>query len=361
MHPHARYLMLLVAAAGVVFPTAHLPASEQAGGPRPTLLDSSALPSPAAADSLATNGSVAPSPATANVSFTEYWDGRGPEDYVGAEIGVIGLVRQKPNSQILAFDRSFNVLLDANELQGDMQFGLSTKVNLYQVSTALGGTDLQLGYWGINSMDATRTLSADQVRTIFFQRTTADVLTTMNYIYSSNLYSGEANLRMRNSARLRPIVGVRYLKLEDTFDQFNFQSTGTIGFSSLTNNSLIGGQLGLEGTLLRYRSWDWFANGRYGAMHNRVEGSAQAALAGSPLTKNYSDSSYCSLVEGETGLAFQFVQGLQFRAAYQALYASDIATGVDQSGAIDILGLPDQVVFDSRFWQGVSLNAVFSF
>ena len=325
---------------------AHAQATQVSAAPGADLLTTSAIPSSNYPD----------------VSDFGRWTQRGPADYIGAEIGLVGLVRQKPNGQVIATNQDDDVILNADELQGDMQFGLATKLDIYQVSNAFNGTDLQLGYWGINSMDATRTLTANQVKTNFFQGTTAGPpIQRFNYIYSSNLYSGEANLRLNNIQRLRPLVGMRYLKLEDTFDQFEFISNGTSGFYSLTNNSLFGAQLGLEATVLRYRSWDWFAIGKYGAMHNRVEGSAMAALGGGDAVKNYDGSNFCSLVDGQTGVVFRFVDQLQFRIAYQALYCSDIASGIDQSEAIAFVGTPDQVVFDSRFWQGVSLSATFSF
>lgn len=312
------------------------------------LLDVSALPPP-------DNSSI-------STLIAEDWTQRRTGDYVGAELGVVGLVRQKPNSQVLATDKFNQVLLNADELQGDMQFGVVAKVDLYQVANAFGGTDLQLGYWGINSLDATRTVtSPDEVRTSFFGGTTSDPIFAYNYNYSSNLYSGEANFRLYHAQRLRPLIGIRYLKLEDTFNQVEFTSSGTAGFFSLTNNSLFGAQLGLEATLLRYRSWDWFAVGKYGAMHNSVECSALAAPGGVDTTRNFDGSSYCSLVDGQTGLIFRFVDALHFRAAYQALYCSDIATGVDQSGSIDFFSSSNQIFFDSRFWQGVSLSATVSF
>lgn len=323
--------------------------SVPSAGQETTVLNSSALPEPQI------------------VAGGEYplivpWVPRGPADYFGVELGVIGLVRQKPTNQIIATNQSNQVLLNADELQGDMQFGLAAKIDVYQISNSFGGTDLQLGYFGINSLDATRSVADQEVHTRFFLNTTANPITSYNYIYSSNLYSGEANFRLWNTQRFRPLVGMRYLKLEDTFDQFDFvDGGGTLGFYSLTNNSLFGAQFGLEGTILRYRSWDWYAIGKYGAMHNRVEGSAMAAVGSTDAVKNYDGTNFSSLVDVQTGLIYRYVEQLQFRAAYQALYASDVASGIDQSGGIDFFGTPDQVIFDSRFWQGVSLSATISF
>ena len=345
MQPIARCL-LFTSLCTILWPSLAHAQSTDGGAPGSDLLTTSAIPS-----------SEYP-----GVSDFGRWTQRGPTDYIGAEIGVVGLVRQKPNGQVIATNQSNQPILNADELQGDMQFGLAAKIDIYQVSNAFNGTDLQLGYWGINSLDATRTLTADQVKTRFFRGTTAGPpIQTFNYIYSTNLYSGEANLRLNNIQRIRPLVGMRYLKLEDTFNQFEFTSTGTTGFYSLTNNSLYGAQLGLEATILSYRNWDWFAIGKYGAMHNQVEGSARVALDSGDAVKNYDGSDFCSLVDFQTGVVYRFVDQLQFRAAYQALYCSDIASGIDQSGAMFFLDTSDQIAFDSRFWQGVSLSATFSF
>lgn len=343
MHPFARSLLFTSLLCLIVNPLAQ---AQLEPAETSSLLETSALPNPddSASGYLPQGG----------------WTQRGLADYVGGELGVVGLVREKPNSQVIATDQDSNVLLDADELQGDMQFGVCAKLDIYQITNAFGGTDLQLGYWGINSMDATRTVTAQAVDTNFFMGTGSGI-TTFNYIYSSNLYSGEANFRLANTRRFRPLIGMRYLKLEDTFDQFDFSNGGRLGYFSLTNNSLFGAQLGLEATLLRFRSWDWFAVGKYGAMHNRVEGTATADAGSGNDFKNYDGSSYCSLIDGQTGLIFRYVDALHFKAAYQALYCSDVASGIDQSGAINFFGTPDEVVFDSRFWHGVSLTATVSF
>lgn len=345
MHPIARCL-LFTSLCTILLPSlAHAQAISPDGALGPNLLTASAIPN-------------APYP---DVSQFGRWTQRGPNDDVGGEIGVLGLVRQKPNGQVIATNQDGDVILNADQLQGDMQFGLTAKIEIYQISNAFGGTDLQFGYWGINSLDATRTLKDDEIYTSFFMGTTVDPVQRWNYIYSSNLYSGEANLRLYSTARFRPLVGMRYFKVEDTFNQFEFVDGGTNGYYSLTNNNLFGAQFGFEATIWRYRSWDWFAVGKYGAMHNRVEGSAEAADAVGDATKNYEGSTFSSLVDGQTGIIFRFVDQLHFRAAYQALYCDKIASGIDQSAAVNFFGTPDHVVFDSRFWHGVSLSATFSF
>ncbi len=90
--------------------------------------------------------------------------------------------------------------------------------------------------------------------------------------YSTNLYSGEANLRFGSRNQIRPIAGIRYFKLEDTYDVFESSSGKRTVFSSLTNNSLFGGQLGLESDLRHSRRLNLYGFGKVAAMHNEVEG-----------------------------------------------------------------------------------------
>ncbi len=108
-----------------------------------------------------------------------------------------------------------NELLNARQFQGDMQFGFNARLDFYRLWNALGGTDLQLGYFGINSMDSTATVNAAQVLPIFFNSVPVTPSGTSSFIYSTKLYSGEANLRFFTGKRFPTIVGLRYLKQED--------------------------------------------------------------------------------------------------------------------------------------------------
>lgn len=292
----------------------------------------------------------------------DWWPRHAPIDRVGFELGTMGLMRETPDDQILAIDENFNELLNANELQGSMQFGLRALVDVYQVSRLMGGTDLQFGYFGINSLDATRTLLAQEVSPVFFNSVPVNPLTSSNLIYSTNIYSGEANLRFRNSRRIQPLAGLRFLKVEDTFDAFDFTGSGRLGGFSLTNNTMFGGHFGGQATLLRIRNFDWFAAGKYGVLNNDVEGSAEAAdISGNNVVKNFNDSITSSLVDAETGLIYDFVGGLRFKVSYQYLFASKVATGLDQNESVRLLSPGESVRFNSQLWQGLNLSALFSF
>ena len=285
-------------------------------------------------------------------------DDRTRMERVVVDVGTIGLVREVPDSQVLALDENGVPLLNANSLQGSMQFGFKAMLDVRNVRPWFGGTDLQLGYFGINSLDAGATVNAQEVNSIFFQVFPLNPPTSFNFNYSSNLYSGEANLRFASNHRVRPITGLRYFKLEDTYDVFQqVGANGRSGFFSLTNNSMFGGQLGLEGDLWQTRRVNLYGFGKVAAMHNEVEGTATAQNG----FRIYSDSSYTTLVDGGVGANIRFAGPLSFKVGYRSLFASDVALGIDQNAALSLANPNGAVQFNSQHWHGLDLAAVFEF
>lgn len=286
-----------------------------------------------------------------------FFSGPSAIDRVVVDIGTIGLTRETPDRQVIAEDENGDPIQNADTLQGSMQFGTKATLDFREVCSWFGGTDLQLGYFGINSLDATSTANASRVRSVFFQAYPLNPPTSADYDYSSNLYSGEANLRFGGRNRVRPIVGLRYFKLEDTYNVLENSSGNRGGFFSLTNNSLFGGQIGLEGDLWRTRRVSLYGFGKVAAMHNEIEGSATASNA----HRDFTDSTYTNLVDAGTGASIHFAGPLSFRVGYRSLFASALALGIDQNGAIPILPGPGSVKFNSQHWHGIDLAAVFQF
>lgn len=293
-----------------------------------------------------------------------YWEGYQLRNYnqpqfdrVVIELGTIGLVREKPDSQVLAFDENLVPIFDADQLQGSMEFGFKAMLDIREVRPWFGGTDLQLGYFGINSLDADETISANEVNAFFFGGIPTNPPTTFDFLYSSNLYSGEANLRFLSRRRVRPLVGLRYFKLEDTYDVTENSGAGRDGFFSLTNNSLIGGQLGMEADFYRSKRLTWYGFGKVAAMHNDVEGTATSRNA----FNNFDDSNYATLVDAGTGASFHFVGPLSFKVGYRSLFVSDLALGIDQNEAVSLFDPTAPVRFNSQHWHGVDFAAVFEF
>lgn len=281
---------------------------------------------------------------------------------MGVQLGVLGLVRERPDSQILADDENINPTLNATELQGSMQVGVNTLVDFYNVHRALGGTDVQFGYFGINSLDAEEQISSGEVILVFCNSYPVNPPPDSTFLYSSNLYSGEANLRSMSRARIRPIAGLRFLKLEDQFDIYHDVSGTKSGGFSKTNNHLFGGQFGAEADVMRFGQTRWYARGKFSTMHNQVDGSARAAdSTGNAVEKYYGDMHFATLVDAGTGLDIGLAGPLTLRVGHRALVAGGVATGLDQSRSINLLATGEKMVFGSQQWHGIDLAAMLCF
>ena len=287
---------------------------------------------------------------------------RVPNTCMGISLGVLGLVREVPDSQVLAVDENYDPILNAREMQGSMQFGFDAQVDFYNLNRALGGTDLQLGYFGINSLDAEEAIVAGEVNSIFFNAVPLDPPATSIFLYSTNLYSGEANLRFMSNSRIRPIVGLRFFKLEDQYDVYEYSNGVRLGGFSKTNNHMFGGQYGAEADVMRLGCARWYANGKFGTLYNQVDGATRAAdSTGTGVEKYYGDRHFSTLVDAGTGLDFGFAGPLSFRVGYRFLMASGLATGMDQNESIHLLSPGQTVVFGSQQWHGINLAANFVF
>lgn len=285
-----------------------------------------------------------------------------PDSCLRTEIGVLGLFREQPDAQALAIDENQQELFNATELQGSMQFGLRVMLDLLHVSNHYGGVEAQVGYFGINSLDAETTITASQVDTIFFNSIPADPSPVGNISYSSNIYSAEANLRFRSDYQLRPLIGFRFFKLEDSFDTF-LHGTGNIsrigGFSK-TNNTMYGGQLGFELDQPLNSYWQIYSLWKLGLMGNDIQGAAEALdVSSNAVVRNYSDSAFSTLFEGGVGL--EVCGPFSLRCGYHVLSASDVALGIDQNAAISLLTPDGTVAFNSQTWHGLNLTCLFEF
>ncbi len=353
-----------IAPASQSWPAPHQVAVYQAGPYQTAPYSSASYPAPTEPNVAMGPANFSPTgPLEIGPVVSEAWGNfRSPANGMGVQLGVLGLVRERPDGQILAYDENIQPILNASELQGSMQFGVNALVDFYNIHRALGGTDLQFGYFGINSLDAVQTIAAGEVISVFFNAIPLEPPAESIFLYSSNLYSGEANLRFMSRARIRPIVGLRFLKFEDQFDIYDYATGIQLGGFSKTNNHLFGGQFGAEADVWRFGQTRWYASGKFATMHNQVDGSARAADGtGNEVEKYYGDQHFATLVDAGTGLDIGLAGPLSLRVGYRALLASGVATGLDQSRSIHLLSAGETVVFGSQQWHGIDLAAMLSF
>jgi hypothetical protein len=245
-----------------------------------------------------------------------------------------------------------------------MRFGLRASLEVYRVSTRWGQTDLLLEYFGVDSIDGGEEVRADAVSSLFFNTVPADPKPQSNLKYSTSIYSGDFNLRFLSDQRFRPILGLRYVVIDETFDAFQ-DGTGNVsrigGFSE-TSNRLFGGQIGAEIDLYRGQVWGIYSSAKLGALQNRIRGSASAKdVSGSSVTKPYGTDRSSMFADSEIGLECRAAAPLCFRVGYQFLWFDRVATGIDQNGSVNLLSPGETVVLSSQQYHGLNFSAAYEF
>jgi len=175
---------------------------------------------------------------------------------VGLEMGGIFLSRAAPDSQDFVFDGSGNVLLNANQLQGDLGSGLDSTLNLFNLFSDHNAVDVQMRFFQATDISATETITASQVVPVFFNSLPATPVGSNDVTYESQIRSFESNLVARTPYRFRFLAGFRFFEVDEIFDVIdtaNSSPSAILGVRSRAENTMAGGQVGVEGTILSNR------------------------------------------------------------------------------------------------------------
>ncbi len=283
---------------------------------------------------------------------------------VGLEMGIISLARETPTSQILAVDPSNNVLLDANQLQGNMGTGLDATLSLLNLFSDHKAVDVQLRFFQAGDMNATEHISSTANTTFFFNSIPASPVIENDVIYESRLRSVEANLVARTPYRLRFLTGFRFFEADerfDIFDSINSSSNSIIGVRSRAENTMAGFQLGTEGTLYSNRLSRIFGSFKWAILNNDFVGTATVAdpTTGSSVQGDAYDSTTSQMLDFQLGGSLNVSRWLSLYAGYQGLVVSDIGLGLEQSRVASVFaGSSNPVSFQDAQYHGFRLTGM---
>lgn len=286
------------------------------------------------------------------------------EPLFGLELGAIWLARSEPASQDLILNEDGDVLLNASELNSDLQSGFRATIDFFNITDAMPGLDVQTRYFGVNDMATSETFSSTEVVPVFYGGVPATPISTVTSEYESDLHSVEYNLRYRSQrfGGIRWITGMRYLDLEEQFD-FDTTDGGAVrrGFFSNARNEMIGVQAGAEWTVWTNGRSRVFTSGKYAVLHNEVEGQGLAANpGGGSLIRNFDDRKASGLFDLEVGGTLSLTSWLGVRVAYQGLFGQDWAMAPDQSNAFSLFNDSGAVAYSDPQWHGLNLSAEFA-
>ncbi len=267
---------------------------------------------------------------------------------------VVVLQRSAPASQAILFDALDNPLLDAADLGSPSQAG--ARINL----TFFDHWDWDFMFDMLVMGDMTSRRSVDPsggVNLYFYQGVAADPVDTA--LFRSDLDSGEFNVRRRLSSMLALLGGVRYVELSE---ELNFNEGGGLGgYTSQSDNRLLGGQLGAEGVLPLWGYGRLFATGKYGIYNNRYNVAAQAESGGVPISIRIRDDMTSYVGEFNAGWEVHTVPCMTLRFGYQALWLTDVALTTDQLNQYSIFNSVGSVRRGHPVYHGGFIGLVFTF
>ena len=279
----------------------------------------------------------------------------------GIDVGAIWLSRQTPNSQNLVFDQNSNVLLNANQLKGSSGVGLDTTLSFFNIFRERP-IDFQMRFFQASDMSAEQTLTATQVVPLFYGAVPVNPTNSNSLLYETQMRSFEANIVYRTPFRIRLLTGFRFFEVDeiyDVVDNVSSSSSTRVGFFSRAENTMAGGQIGAEGTLLSNDNGRVFGSCKWAMLSNDSFGVAQAAnSSGVPIESVASEWLTSQLLDFQLGGSLGLSRCFSIYAGYQGLVASDLGLALQQNRNASVFAGSNPIFTSDSQWHGFKLSLV---
>jgi hypothetical protein len=269
-----------------------------------------------------------------------------------ADLVVLG--RSTPSGGTMLLDGALNPILDASDFGNPSSAG--ARLNL----TFFDQCDWDFMFDALFMADAEEQREVDNsngVTLFFYQGVAADPVNTARF--TTDLDTGEFNVRRRFGPQIALLGGLRYLELSEDLN-FN-NNSGNGGYTSQADNRLFGGQLGAEGVVPLWGYGRLFATGKYGIYNNRFMVAAQAMSGGAPISISVRDDMAAYVGELNVGWEVETVPCMTLRFGYQAYYLTNMALATDQLNQFSIFDASGSVRKGYAAFHGGFGGLVFTF
>ena len=184
------------------------------------------------------------------------------------------------------------------------------------------GVDFQFSYLGSHDFMATQTFTGGVVQDAFFGG--VGTQTELYLMYEAPLDSFEMNFRARQWKRFAPLVGIRFVTLNET--SFQLDVTNSVAGQSSAKNTLVGIQFGGEWLLGRAGKWRLESVLKGGVYYNDMN--IEASALNVDFNRWFSTTAFV----GEASLmaVYEFAPHASFRIGYQGLWLEGTALLFDQ-------------------------------
>ncbi len=289
---------------------------------------------------------------------------------VKLQAGPLGLFRQGNDNITLVTD-SFtpggNKLLNANDLNLGIAPGLDASVwGRYRMF------GLEVRYFGIfewSSSEGPVSSPSGIGAVVHYLNPIGNDIdpNIVNAEYDSSMHNIEANVRWWPFDRLSILAGFRYLMLNEDLTIQQDIGPGFIETHEIkTHNTLLGGHVGLEGVILRFK--DAFMQGdelnfggwaKGGYFNNHIE--TDIALTPIPFAAEGSDDKSSFLAEGALNIGYKITKNVAVDLRYQVLWIQNVGLAPEQvtgsdPGVSGIASAKAQSVLYHGPWVGIVLS-----
>jgi hypothetical protein len=281
------------------------------------------------------------------------------------QIGPSGLFRQNNDSTAILIDLlTGNDFLNANDLNLGIAPGLDV---------SLGGRYRMFGaevrFLGLHEWSA----SEDVVTTAFWAIPTQPtlfglVVANIDADYDSKLYNVEVNLRWWPFDRLSVLAGFRLLQLDEELELATNLGAASATITSETKNVLLGGQVGVEGEILQFKSLLFqgdalnigaWAKGGY--FNNNISADFLVAQTIGPMySADGSDDKGTFLCDGALNIGYAITKNVSISLRYQVLWIQKAALAPEQISGTNVIIQSihtdtDDVLYHGP-WMGISIS-----
>jgi hypothetical protein len=291
---------------------------------------------------------------------------------VKLNIGALGLFRQGNDNIPLVTD-SFapggNELLNANDLNLGIAPGLDASVwGRYRMF------GLEFRYFGIFEYSSSEGSGLSPGGSVVWYQTplgNTGFPGTVNADYNSIIHNFEANIRWWPFDRLSILAGFRYLMLNEdlTIQQDIGPGLNFATHEIKTDNTLLGGQVGLEGTILRFKdaffqgdelSFGGWAKGGYFNNHIKTDITITQTLGGG-WSAAESDNEGTFLCEGAVNVGYKITRNVAVDLRYQVLWIQNAGLAPEQVTHSDPFNGTASAKAQSVLYHGPWVGIVLSF
>jgi hypothetical protein len=265
----------------------------------------------------------------------------------------------------IALDRRSNLeasplILDSNNVPvfstADFNFQTEAGLRAGLILASPCGNDWIGEYFGIQNYEDTVTIAdAAGVTDVFFG--TGAGAPSLTAEYESSLDSLELTVRTRQTRRLAPLAGIRYIQVAENFNSLTDPITRQGRFSR-TDNDLFGFQFGVQGLICERGPIRIEATVKGGPYYNDVDVDVQQIPGGQAavVVRSVQHWHTAFVGHGRIGLVWRLGRRVNFRVGYELLWIDGIALGPNQNNNILYSTNLESVDLSSVVYQGGNLG-----